>query len=366
MGKVLKMILYVMAALLLLLGLAGIYVWNNFGANPSAKEEEAYARLSYYKDGRFQSPKKLYYDFDNVRNGPAGWARFLKASPFAPQGRLPMIMLNKDSFPKTPDDFAVYWLGHSGAIMELDGKRIVFDPVLGNATPLPFGVPRYDVPPIKRKHLPDFDYIVITHNHYDHLEKKTVQAIKNGHFIVPLGVKAALKGWGIPENRITELGWGDVFERGGLKIIAHEGIHYSGRTPWNRYRTLWNSYVILSENKKIFWGGDIGYGEEFERAGKTYGPFDFAALEIDGWNPGWPNTHLFPHEVIQAAKDLHTKNVLAIHWGVFDLALHPWHESIDMVLDEAEGSGIKILTPKMGERINLNSETTPWWRGLDF
>lgn len=357
---------YTLVVVLALAGTACLHVLREFGRGPSRAEMASFEKLPYFRDGRFQSPAEIRYDFDNVRNGPATWSRFLFPSRFAPQGRLPMVRLDKGSFPETPDDFAVYWLGHSAAILELDGKRIIFDPVLGNAAMIPFAVPRFGPPPIRRKDLPRADYIVITHGHYDHLERRTVQSIKSGHFIVPLGVGAALRGWGIAPDRITELGWGDAFESGGLKFIGHEGVHYARRIPWRRDDTLWNSYILLSENKRIFWGGDVGYGEEFKSAGEKHGPFDLAALEIDGWNPGWPNIHLFPGEVVQAAKDLRARNVLPIHWGVFDLALHPWHESIDMVLDEAEGSGINILTPKMGEKITLDSETIKWWRGLGF
>jgi len=361
-----KMIVYILLIIVVLIGAAGLYLANELGNNPTKEEFASYEKLSYFKDGTFQSPQKLFYDFDNVRNGPAGWVRFLKKSRFAPKGELPKVELMRDSFPQTPSDFAIYWLGHSAAIMELEGKRLIFDPVFDNAAPIPFAVPRYDKAPIKRKDLPEIDYIVITHNHFDHLEKKTVQSIKNGHFIVPLGLKAALLGWGIEESRITELGWGDVFEGDGLKFIAEEGVHYSGRTPWNRNKILWNSYIILSENMKIFWGGDIGYGENFARVGEEYGSFDLAVLEIDGWNTGWPNTHIFPDEVVQIAKELDAKHILPIHWAVFDLALHPWHESIDMVLEEAEGTGINVLTPMMGERIDLDSETGFWWREVNF
>lgn len=362
MKKVLKRMLKILIVLIILITLMGIFVWKEFGNNPTKEEFLSYEKLSYFKDGTFQSPQKMVYDFNNVRNGPAGFIRFLKKSIFAPTGNLPKILLTKESFSQSVSDFSVYWLGHSAAIMELDGKRIIFDPVLGNAAPIPFAVPRFDRAPIERENLPEVDYVVITHNHYDHLERKTIQAIKNAHFIVPLGVGVALRGWGVEANRITELGWGESFEKNGLKIVAEEGVHYSNRSPFNRNKTLWNSYILLSLNKKIFWGGDTGYGEHFARIGKEYGPFDFAALEIDGWNTGWANTHLFPQEVVQAAKDLNVKHVLPIHWAVFDLALHPWHESIDMVLEEAKDTNINIVTPMMGEKIDLEKQTSYWWR----
>lgn len=360
----LKVILYISLFILIISALAAYFVFKEFGASPSAQEEQAFEKLSYYQDGQFQSPIKLKYDFDNVRNGPAGFVRFLRQSIFAPQGKLPKVALDKNSFAQTPADFALFWLGHSSAIIEIEGKRLIFDPVLGNAAPIPYAVPRYDKAPIERDNLPSVDYIIITHNHYDHLERKTVQSIKTGQFIVPLGLGAALQSWGIEKDRITELGWGETFEQDGLKIIAEEGVHYSNRSPWNRNKTLWNSYIISSPKTKIFWGGDTGYGPHFARIGQDHGPFDMAALEIDGWNTGWVNTHMFPQETIQAAQDLRAKSMLPIHWAVFDLALHPWHESIDMVLEEAKGKPLNILTPQMGEKINLTSPTSHWWKNI--
>jgi L-ascorbate metabolism protein UlaG (beta-lactamase superfamily) len=288
--------------------------------------------------------------------------RFFTKSPNAPDKPLPKVTLNKSSFPVQPSDYALYWLGHSSAILELDGKRLLFDPVFGNAAPLPFMVRRYDSAPIKREDLPDMDYIVITHNHYDHLEKETIRFLQAGRFIVPLGVGAALRGWGIGADRITELGWGETFEENGLKITAEEGVHFSGRGFFDRNKTLWVSYIIQSARKNIFWSGDTGYGEQFVRFRKEYGPFDLAVIEIDGWNTGWRRSHMFPDESVLAASDLGAKQALPIHWGVFDLAWHPWHESIDLFLKKAENETFETLTPQMGEKIVPGETLTErWW-----
>ena len=205
------------------------------------------------------------------------------------------------------------------------------------------------------------DYVVITHNHYDHLEKKTVRSIPKGRFIVPLGVGAALRGWGIAPDRITELGWGEKFEEDGLTITAVEGVHFSGRGFFDRNKTLWVSYIVASKRKNSFWSGDTGYGEHFTRFKEEYGPFDLAAMEIDGWNAGWPRSHMSPKESSQAAEDLGARHILPVHWGVFDLALHPWHESIDMFMEEAKTKKFGVLTPKIGERVIPGETATPFW-----
>ena len=361
--KMVKIILYIaLLGVLLALG-AYLYLRGEFGAAPSAEEEAAYAQLDYYKNGYFQSPREVVFDFSKVSGGRTSPLRFFSRSRNAPDQPLPKVMLSGSSFPSRPSDYALYWLGHSAAILELDGKRLLFDPVFGNAAPLPFMVPRYDEAPIKREDLPPLDYIVITHNHYDHLEKKTVLSISDGHFIVPLGVGAALRGWGIDPDRITELGWGESFRDGDLSLTARETVHFSGRGFLDRNKTLWASYVVRSTRKTIFWGGDGGYGEQFARFKEEYGSFDLAVLEIDGWNAGWARSHMFPPEAVKAAVDLGAEEVLPVHWGVFDLALHPWHESIDMFLEEAEGKPFRTLTPKMGEKIGPeDSPTARWWR----
>ncbi len=357
-----KIFLYVVLAFLIIATYVGFDLYSKIGSSPSSEQLKEFEKLSYFKDGEFQSLLPITYEPEKVRNGPAGFVRFFTTSRFAPKHSLPKVVLDKESFSSTPEEFAIFWLGHSSAIMDIKGKRVIFDPVLDNAAPLSFAVPRFDISPIKREDLPKVDFVVITHNHYDHLEKESIQSIDTKLFIVPLGVGQTLENWGVPKEKIVEIGWGEKYEKDGLSFVAKEGVHYSGRASWDKNQTLWNSYVLLSEDMKIFWGGDTGYSEHFKKIGEEFGGFDFVALEIDGWNPAWRRTHLFPNEVIQAAKDLNAKVLLPIHWGVFDLALHPWNESIDMVLDEAKDTNIDIKTPKMGEKIDLNSTTTKWWR----
>lgn len=362
MNRVLKMcILYFVLFLIFVLMLIFFYASTNFGKTPSRKERDGYSKLSYYRDGEFQSPEKIVYHFEKLPTSKFNmFVKFLSKSPNAPKEELPKI---KPEFSKRPQNFALYWLGHSSAIFELDGKRLIIDPVFDNAGPLSIITPRYAEAPIKREELPNLDYIIITHNHYDHLEKKTVKSIKNGHFIVPLGVGAALRGWGVAPDRITEIGWNETFESGEFSITALPAIHYSNRGIGDKNKTLWAAYVIKSGDKNIFWSGDSGYGKHFAEYGEKYGPFDFAALEIDAWNEAWPNIHLFPNEVAQAAVDLKTKHILPIHWGVFDLAMHPWNKSIDMVINEANKKNISVLTPKMGEKIeNIKKPTEYWWK----
>lgn len=347
---------------------AARYALRNMGALDSEQERRVkYGGLPYYsvRERQFVSPEELVFYPERTTGGSAGFGRFFKKSPNAPTEELPKVVLRKTDFATEPSAYALYWLGHSSAILELDGVRMLIDPVLENAAPFPGIVRRYTTSPIKREELPDMDVVLITHDHYDHLEMATMRSLKDDKtlFVCPLGVGARLEGWGVPKARITEVGWGDTFLISSVRIVSTPGVHYSGRGRADRNKTLWTGYAIKGTQKSIFWSGDSGYGEHFKQIGKQYGPFDLACVEIDGWNAGWPNTHLFPEEVIFVCKDVNAKKLLPVHWGVFDLALHPWNESIGRVAALAAADSIGLVTPLMGERIVPGETPThDWWR----
>jgi L-ascorbate metabolism protein UlaG (beta-lactamase superfamily) len=345
-------------------------LFREFGKTLSVEEStKRYGHLSYFYNGKFHPAEEPLYEPKKVTKSSLSKGSLYDIISMifhsfdAPKQPFPQLYLKKSSFPPQPENFSLYWLGHSSTIIEINNKRLIIDPVLDNASPIFVGVPRYTKRVIERDNLPDLDYIIITHNHYDHLERKTVISFKKGHFIVPLGIKYTLEGWGIKSERITELGWGDIFEDDFIKIIAEEAQHFSGRYLLDQNRTLFNSYLILGKNNiNIFWSGDTGYQKHFKRISEQYNiTFDLIALEMDAYNTGWRNCHLFPKEVIKAALDLKATKLFPIHWAVFDLAFHPWHESIDLVIKEAENTGINIITPMLGEKINLDTITKSWW-----
>ena len=232
------------------------------------KDKNTTRNLPYYNNGVFMTTaKSLDHELYKYKDNKEKWSIFaiIGKSKNAPQKQLPTI---KPEFGEKPSDFAIYWLGHSTTIIELDNKRILIDPVFGNAAPVPFVVCRYNKAVIKRNELPKLDYVLITHNHYDHLEKKTVKYLKNNKFIVPLGVKDILVNWGIKKENIVELAWNEDFKDDSIYIKALTGIHFSGRTLNDSNKTLWNSYIIQGKNKKIFWSGDTGYGTQFKEFGE--------------------------------------------------------------------------------------------------
>jgi L-ascorbate metabolism protein UlaG (beta-lactamase superfamily) len=371
MKGIVKFILVIGVVLLVVMGVGAYHVFQQFGKLESQDERRVkYASLAYYSPeaDAFISPEPLPYFPEQITGGKPGFARFFKTSPYAPNGPLPKKMLSQSDFSEIPAQFSVRWLGHSSLMIELDGKRILIDPVFDNAGPLPFITRRYDVSPLKRKELPPIDMVIITHDHYDHLERTTIRFLagKNIRFVVPLGVGARLQGWGIERDHITELGWDQEVTLGSVSITACPAIHYSGRSHRDRNKTLWASWVIKGSDKNLFHSGDTGYGSHLKEIGEKYGPFDMAFVEIDGWNKGWPLTHLFPDEVIALCNDVHAGMLFPIHWATFDLALHSWEESITLVADMAAEKGIEMVTPLMGEEIipGVNA-TAKWWHNPD-
>ncbi|HBT96837.1 MAG TPA: Zn-dependent hydrolase [Desulfobulbaceae bacterium] len=352
-----------LATVLLLAGCAP----REFGQTP--EDVSAYRYLPYFADGKFRNQEETPYYPDRVRGGGhTGRLRFFLPNPNAPDYPFPMVRLGKDAFAENPEELTAYWLGHSSLIIDLEGKRLLVDPVIGNAAPIPFAVRRFAPPPLERRELPLPDYVLITHDHYDHLEYATIRHLKDKKtfFIVPLGVGAHLVKWGISPEKIRELGWGDEFSKDGIRIIAERALHFSGRTYATRDSSLWASYVLKGSRKRIFISGDTGYSGHFRAIGDQHGPFDLAFIEIDAWNPGWPKTHLFPDEVIRAYHDVRAKALVPVHWGVFDLALHPWDESIRMIARLADkDGGVNLLTPLMGQQL-VPGLTQPehWWANL--
>ena len=360
-----KVLVVAIAAPLAVVALLAGCALREFGQTP--EDVSSYENLSYFTDGKFRNPEgdTPYYP-DRVRGGKAGWFRFLMPGLNAPKTPLPMV--RPDGFAEKPEELAVYWLGHSSLIIDLEGKRFLVDPIFGNAAPVPFAMRRYGPSPLAREELPLPDYVLITHDHYDHLERATIRYFKDREtlFIVPLGVGAHLVKWGVAPEKIRELGWSDEFSKDGISIVAERAVHFSGRTWSTRHSSLWTSYVLKGNQKRVFVSGDTGYGEHFRDIGAKHGPFDVVFLEIDAWNPGWPRSHLFPTEVIRAYHDVRARSLVPVHWGVFDLALHPWDESIRMIAALADEDGnVNLLTPLMGQKLIPGvTKVSRWWEGL--
>jgi len=267
----------------------------------------------------------------------------------------------------SPDEVAVGWFGHSSLLIRIEGQTLLTDPVFGERAsvvsflgPKRFPYDRYmDV-----AGLPPVDAVLLSHDHYDHLDYGTVQQLRGKvkRFIVPLGVGAHLEQWGIDPAAITELDWHESTKLGQLTLVCAPARHFSGR-GFRRNGTLWCSWVLLGTQKRVYHGADSGYSPSFRAIGAQYGPFDLALLECGAYNEAWASIHMMPEETAQAARDLNTRLLMPIHWAKFNLALHTWRDPIRRLLPKAAELGVPLATPRIGEVLVLGQPvpTTLWW-----
>ncbi len=282
-----------------------------------------------------------------------------------PHGPVPLV-----STPPAPQpgSLAITWLGHATTLIELDGQYVLTDPVWGNrvSPSATLGPARLHPMPYPVSALPHLDAIVISHDHYDHLDLPTVRELvtsQNAPFLVPLGLGVHLRGWGVPEDRIVELDWDEQATVGALTLTCTESRHFSGR-GLRRNTTLWCSWAITGPEHRVFFGGDTGYTEAFTGIGERYGPFDIAVLPIGAYGDQWPDIHLNPEEAVQAHRDLGAKVFIPIHWATFDLALHRWADPADRLM--AAAGSLRVAIPRPGERVDPRTLTGPdgWWNSL--
>ena len=266
---------------------------------------------------------------------------------------------------------AVTWLGHATALLEIDGYRLLTDPVWSDrcSPSKAVGPQRLHPPPLELEALPALDAVVISHDHYDHLDMDTVRMLARAQravFVAPLGVGAHLRDWGIPASRVVELDWGSSYTIDDLTLTCTPARHFSGRFM-SRNNTLWSSWVVTGPQHRAFFGGDTGYTASFADVGSQHGPFDVTLLPIGAYNKSWPDIHMDPEEAVRAHRDLNAAAaggvLVPIHWATFRLAPHPWAEPADRLVDAAAALSVDIVVPKPGGRVVPGSSTVePWWR----
>ena len=294
-----------------------------------------------------------------------------------PRGPIPLSV--PPTVDATPLDLAVSWYGHSTALVEVDGYRVLTDPVWSRrcSPSRTVGPQRMHEPPVPLEALPALDAVVISHDHYDHLDIDTVVALARSQrapFVVPLGVGAHLRKWRIPEDRIVELDWHESHRIGELTLVCTPARHFSGRLL-TRNTTLWASWVIAGPRHRAFFGGDTGYTKSFTGIGVDHGPFDLSLLPIGAYHPTWPDIHMNPEEAVRAHLDIAEPGeglLLPIHWATFRLAPHPWAEPVERLLAAADPAGVEVVVPRPGERVEphrpaeqtteTSSTFDAWWQ----
>ncbi len=261
------------------------------------------------------------------------------------------------------------WLGHSSVLLELGRKRVLIDPIFSERASFFswIGPKRFQPSPLREQDLTFLDAVLITHDHYDHLDKPTIVALqgKTASFHVPLGLGDILKDWGVPAAKIIEHAWWDLHEVNGMTIVSVPARHFSGRGLFGRNKTLWCSWVVAAGKGRVYHSGDTGMTAQFTEIGEKYGPFDLVFIKISAYNENWPDVHLNPEQAVAATKMLKGKAMVPIHWGTFDLSLHSWYEPIERLVKAAEKEKTLIITPKIGELVDPNKyESMFWWRAI--
>ena len=295
---------------------------------------------------------------------------FDKSKRLKPAKRLPSIKTDLHSL--NPDEDVLVWFGHSSYFIQLDGKNILVDPVFsGNASPIPNSMKSFEGSDVySPADIPAIDYLFISHDHWDHLDYKTIVALKPKikQIITGLGTALHLKHWGFDAASIVEKDWyEEIFLSDGFVVNTLPARHFSGRGLTNRQQSLWMSFAFKTPTLNLFIGGDSGYDTHFKQIGEQFGPFDLAILECGQYNKNWRYIHSMPEEVVLAAKDLKATKLLPVHWAKFPLAQHDWDEPIIKVTEIAAANSLPTITPMIGEKVYLNKPTQyfeRWWEGL--
>jgi L-ascorbate metabolism protein UlaG (beta-lactamase superfamily) len=360
-----------MAWLSLLLALAGAAAigsgWRAFGKRPAGARRTRMERSPNWKDGRFENPEPMqnaYFrallDFVN------------KSKHTTPDGPVPTEAIDPRRFATAPaTGLRVTWFGHSSFLVELEGRRVLLDPHFGQrSSPMTWSGPkRWHGPLIPLGELPSIHAVVISHDHYDHLDYPTMVAMKdwNTTFVVPLGVGSHLEYWGVPPAHIVELDWWERATVAGLEFVATPARHISGRTfGVGDAGTLWAGFAILGQQRRVYYSGDTGLFAGIKEIGERLGPFDVTLIEAGEYGRYWPDWHLGPEQAVRAHQLVHGNVMIPAHWGLFTLAYHTWTEPADRVLAAAAKAGVTAAIPKPGQSIEPLALPPPqkWWPQL--
>lgn len=337
---------------------------------PTNRDQNVFKRIEnspQYHDGKFQIPGGML-DMSFKDYATSTWDYFFSGNDLTPDSALPLQQVDPGFFndPAT-NQLNVTWLGHSSLMVNIDGYKILVDPVFERRVSI-LGPTRFNGEvPLDIEQLSGIDIIIISHDHYDHLNKYSIQKLRNKTklFIVPLGIGARLVKWGVAPERIVELDWWEEYAVDGKMLVAATPAqHFSGRGLSDRNKTLWASWVIKAPNHRVYFSGDSGYFNGFKQIGEKYGPFDMTFIECGAYNEMWYQVHMFPEETVQAHRDLKGKVLHPIHWGTFNLALHPWYEPMERLTAAADSGNVDAVTPIVGETTVYGRppSTAKWWQ----
>lgn len=349
--------------LVLTLGLAAFAeAYDALGTSPSGARATRIAASPQFRGGRFVDTLP--------RVEPDVWQalwRWLGGNEHGTPAEPPPVLARTTAELEAPTaGVRVTWLGHSTLLVDLESRRVLIDPVFSErCSPSRFVGPRRFHPvPLALEALPRVDAVLISHDHYDHLDHPSVLALtaRGVPFIVPLGVGAHLEYWGVPAEQIIELDWWQQSRVAGLTVVATPARHFSGR-GLGADQTLWAGFAILGDERRAYYSGDTALFEGFAQIGERLGPFDVAMIEVGAYNALWADVHLGPEQAIQAHRAVRAELLVPVHWGTFELALHSWVEPIERTLAAARAAGVEVATPRPGQSIDTAAPPDPerWW-----
>lgn len=345
------------------------------GGRPSGARAERIKALPNHRDGKLHNlvPTDMRMPLPVLLK--VMWWMLRGGEGREPKQALPVAPFDRAAWERIPaSEVALAWFGHSTLLIKMGGLTFLTDPVFGaRASMFTFvGPERFtytERPDVAR--LPHIDVLLLSHDHYDHLCYDTVRQLvaadKVGRCIAALGVGAHLERWGMAPSLITELAWWEQVDLGKVKLTCVPTRHFTGRTMLDRFHTLWGSFVLEEEGRRIYFGADSGYSPTFKEVGERFGPFDLALLECGAYSRYWPLIHMMPEETAQAALDLRARVLMPIHWAGFALGLHLWKEPIERLERIAAERGIPLLTPRIGHIVTSleAASSARWWVGVE-
>ncbi len=340
---------------------------NTTGLKKSGPRYEMIKNSPRWKEGKFRNGLKQY--------SSSKWEMLKKwlhssSSYRVPKNPLPVIKRSGTDFVHSPGEgLRVTWMGHSSVLIEIDGQKVLTDPVWSDrVSPVSFAGPkRFFPPPLPLKELPPLDAVIISHDHFDHLDEKTITALKDRVplFAVPLGVGEHLEKWGVKTEKIIERDWWGDVKAGKLTLTATPARHFSGRSivTINLNETLWCGWSVAGPKHRVYYSGDTAMFPGFSKIGKRLGPFDLTLIESGAYNSMWPDVHIGPEQAVQAHLMVKGKELMPVHWGTFDLAMHNWTEPAERLMAAAKKHGISLQIPRPGESVipGSSATVTRWW-----